>query len=92
MSCKLLVRQKSSSIGDECIYTIWIIAPCTIGLALASKAHAFMQGRSFVTPQDVKDIGFDVLRHRIIASYEAEAEDITTDDIIKTIFETVPVP
>ena len=64
----------------------------TISLALASKAHAFMQGRSFVTPQDVKDIGFDVLRHRIIASYEAEAEDITTDDIIKTIFETVPVP
>ena len=64
----------------------------TISLALASKAHAFMQGRSFVTPQDIKDIGFDVLRHRIIVSYEAEAEDISSDDIIKKIFETVPVP
>ena len=51
-----------------------------------------MQGRSFVTPQDIKSIGFDVLRHRIIVSYEAEAEDISSDDIIKTIFETVPVP
>jgi len=64
----------------------------TISLALASKAHAFMQGRSFVTPQDIKDIGFDVLRHRIIVSYEAEAEEISSDDIIKKIFETVPVP
>ena len=64
----------------------------TISLALASKASAFMQGRSFVTPQDIKSIGFDVLRHRIIVSYEAEAEDISSDDIIKTIFETVPVP
>jgi len=64
----------------------------TISLALASKAHAFMQGRSFVTPQDIKDIGFDVLRNRIIVSYEAEAEEISSDDIIKKIFETVPVP
>ena len=61
-------------------------------LALASKAIAFMQGRSFVTPQDIKDIGFDVLRHRVIVSYEAEAENITSDDVIRKIFETVPVP
>ena len=64
----------------------------TISLALAAKANAFMKARSFVTPQDIKDIGFDVLRHRIIVSYEAEAEDISSDDIIKKIFETVPVP
>lgn len=64
----------------------------TISLALASKASAFMKGRSFVTPQDVKDVGFDVLRHRIIISYEAEAEEVTSDDLIKKIFETVPVP
>ncbi len=64
----------------------------TISLALASKASAFMQGRSFVTPQDIKSIGFDVLRHRLIVSYEAEAEGISSDDIIKKIFETVPVP
>ncbi len=64
----------------------------TISLALASKAVAFMQGRSFVTPQDIKDVGLDVLRHRVIISYEAEAENVTSDDIIKKIFETVPVP
>ena len=64
----------------------------TISLALASKVNAFMQGRSFVTPQDVKDVGPDVLRHRVIVSYEAEAENITSDDIVKKIFETVPVP
>ena len=64
----------------------------TISLALASKAAAFMQGRSFVTPQDIKDIGLDVLRHRVIISYEAEAENVSSDDIVKKIFETVPVP
>ena len=64
----------------------------TISLALASKAVAFMQGRSFVTPQDIKDVGLDVLRHRVIISYEAEAEDVSSDDIVKKIFETVPVP
>ena len=64
----------------------------TISLALAAKAFAFMQGRSFVTPQDIKDVGLDVLRHRVIISYEAEAENVTSDDIIKKIFETVPVP
>ncbi|MEC8043608.1 MAG: MoxR family ATPase [Verrucomicrobiota bacterium] len=64
----------------------------TISLALASKAVAFMNGRSFVTPQDIKDVGLDVLRHRVIVSYEAEAEEVSSDDIIKKIFETVPVP
>jgi len=64
----------------------------TISLALASKAVAFMQGRSFVTPQDIKDVGLDVLRHRVIVSYEAEAENISSDDVIRKIFETVPVP
>jgi len=64
----------------------------TISLALASKAVAFMSGRSFVTPQDIKDVGLDVLRHRVMVSYEAEAENVTSDDIIKKIFETIPVP
>ena len=63
----------------------------TICLAQASKAVAFMQGRSFVTPQDIKDVGLDVLRHRVIVSYEAEAESVTSDDIVKKFFETVPV-
>ena len=51
-----------------------------------------MNGRSFVTPQDIKDVGIDVLRHRVIVTYEAEAENVSSDDIIKKIFETIPVP
>ena len=64
----------------------------SIYLALTAKAHAFMRGRGYATPEDVKVIGPDVLRHRIILTYEAEAEEITTDDIIKKIFENVKVP
>jgi len=57
-----------------------------------SRAYAFMQGRGFVVPQDIKSIGFDVLRHRVILTYEAEAENISTDDILQQIFDTVEVP
>jgi MoxR-like ATPase len=64
----------------------------TINLTIAAKAHAFIQGRGFVTPQDVKSIGMDVLRHRVIPSYEAEAEEKTSEDLIKIIFDTVEVP
>jgi MoxR-like ATPase len=64
----------------------------TIYLAVAAKAHAFVQQRGYVTPQDVKSIGLDVLRHRVIVSYEAEAEDKTSEDIIKTIFDNIEVP
>jgi MoxR-like ATPase len=64
----------------------------SIYLAVAAKAHAFIQQRGYVTPQDVKSIGPDVLRHRVIVSYEAEAEDKTSEDIIKTIFDNIEVP
>lgn len=64
----------------------------SIYLTVASKAYAFIQGRGYVTPQDVKLIGPDVLRHRVIVSYEAEAEEKTSDDIIKRIFEEIEVP
>ena len=64
----------------------------TIYLTLAAKAYAFLQGRGYVTPQDVKNIGMDVLRHRVIVSYEAEAEEMTSEDVIKRIFDEVPVP
>jgi len=64
----------------------------TLYLTLAAKAHAFLQGRGYVTPQDVKSIGPDILRHRVIITYEAEAEDVTSDTVIKTIFDGVPVP
>lgn len=64
----------------------------TINLALSSRALAFMQGRAYVTPQDVKDMAKDVLRHRILLSYEAEAEEMTTDAIIERLLAKVPVP
>jgi MoxR-like ATPase len=64
----------------------------TIFLSLAARAYAFLHGRPFVTPQDVKTIAPLVLRHRIIPTYEAEAEDVTTDMIIARLFELVPVP
>jgi MoxR-like ATPase len=64
----------------------------TINLSIASKAYAFLQQRGYVTPQDVKSIGMDVLRHRVIVSYEAEAEDKSSEDIIKRIFQEIEVP
>jgi len=64
----------------------------SIYLSVASKAYAFLQGRGYVVPQDVKTIGMDVLRHRIIVTYEAEAEDKTSEDIVRRVFEGVRVP
>jgi MoxR-like ATPase len=64
----------------------------SIYLAQAAKAYAFLQGRGYVIPQDIKTIGPDVLRHRVLLSYEAEAEDLTSDDIITRIFDNVEVP
>ncbi|MBN2280002.1 MAG: MoxR family ATPase [Candidatus Marinimicrobia bacterium] len=64
----------------------------SINLALASKAKAFMQGRGFVTPEDVRDVIMDVLRHRILLTFEAEAEEVKSTDIIQRIIETVEVP
>jgi MoxR-like ATPase len=64
----------------------------TIALTLASKAHAFLEGRGYVVPQDIKDIAPDVLRHRIIVTYEAEAEGITSEDIIEKVLNKVAVP
>jgi MoxR-like ATPase len=64
----------------------------TIALTLASKAFAFLRGRGFVTPQDVKSIGMDVLRHRVAITYEAEAEEKTSETIVQKIFDELPVP
>jgi len=64
----------------------------SIYLSVASKAYAFLQGRGYVVPQDVKTIGQDILRHRVIVTYEAEAEDKTSEDVVKRIFEEVKVP
>jgi MoxR-like ATPase len=64
----------------------------TISLTLAAKANAFLQGRGYVTPLDVKSLAHDVLRHRIVRTYEAEAEGITSDHIIDALLEALPVP
>jgi len=64
----------------------------TIYLSQASRAHAFLKGRGYVTPEDIKAIGLDILRHRIILTYEAEAEEVTTESIVSRIFDAVQVP
>ncbi len=64
----------------------------TIYLSIVARAYAFLQGRAYVTPQDIKSIAPDVLRHRIILTYEAEAEDITPDYIVSRVFDSVEVP
>jgi MoxR-like ATPase len=64
----------------------------TIYLALAAKAHAFVQGRGYVTPQDIKSIGYDVLRHRVLTNYEAEAAGVSSEDLIRRVFDQLPVP
>ncbi len=64
----------------------------TIYLNLAAKAHAFLKGRGYVTPEDVKAIGPDILRHRVLLTYEAEAEEMTSDDIVRKVFNAIEVP
>jgi MoxR-like ATPase len=64
----------------------------TLYLNIAARANAMMHGRAYATPQDVKEIAHDVLRHRVILTYEAEAEDLTSEDIITRILEHIPVP
>lgn len=64
----------------------------SINLIRAAKAWAFLQGRGYVTPQDIKSIGPDVLRHRVLVSYEAEAQDLSSDDLVLRIFDKIDVP
>ena len=64
----------------------------SVYLAQAAKAHAFLEHRGYVIPEDIKAIGLDVLRHRVVPTYEAEAEDLTSEDLVKRVFELVEVP
>ena len=64
----------------------------TIALATCARAHAFLRGRTYVLPEDVKAIGADVLRHRVVTTYEAEAEEFSPDDVVRRVFEVVRVP
>ena len=74
-------------------YILYGASPrASIFLTKAAKAYAFLSGRGYVTPEDIKEIGPDVLRHRILLTYEAEAENVTTEEIIEKLFATVEVP
>ena len=64
----------------------------SIYLNLAARAHAFLRHRGYVTPEDIKAVGVDVLRHRVILTYEAEAEDVTSETVVRKLFEHVEVP
>ena len=64
----------------------------SIYMIMAARAHAFLNGRGFVTPEDIKQIAPDVLRHRIVVSYEAEAEEVTSTDIVQRILDQIEVP
>jgi MoxR-like ATPase len=64
----------------------------SIFLTMAAKAHAFIRGRGYVTPEDIKSIGMDVLRHRVILTYEAEAEELKPEDIVQKVFDKIEVP
>ena len=83
---------KNLGIGVERYIAYGASPRASIYLNLISKAYAFMQGRGFVVPQDVKTMAFDVLRHRIILTFEAEAEGLSTDDVLKKILDQVEVP
>ena len=63
-----------------------------ISSGVAGRAHAFLRHRGFVTPEDIKAVGPDVLRHRVILTYEAEAEEVTSEEVIRRIFDTIEVP
>jgi MoxR-like ATPase len=64
----------------------------SINLCLAGRANAFLSGRGYVTPQDIKDVALDVMRHRLLLTYEAEAEERTADSVVQQVLDTVPVP
>jgi MoxR-like ATPase len=87
-------RKQNKSISEDLLNLIEIGASprASINLEKATRINAMMNGRNFVTPQDVKDVGLDILRHRVILNYEAEAQNITTDEVVKGIFEQVDVP
>ncbi len=89
----LATRQPEKYGMDIAEYVEFGASPrATISMAQVARVTAFLQGRAYVTPQDIKIAAPDVLRHRIILSFEAEAEDVSTDEIIKTVFDSVEVP
>lgn len=85
-------RPKEYNLGDIANYIQYGVSPrASINLNRAAKAIAFFEGRNFVLPEDIKEVAFDVLNHRIILNYEAEAEGITTRDVVEAILKKVPI-
>jgi len=83
----------ASGLGDIAPLIEFGASPrATIFLATASRAHAYLDGRGYVLPEDIKAVGWNVLRHRVLTSFEAEAEEVTSDDIVTRVFEAVRVP
>jgi MoxR-like ATPase len=90
---ELSERQKDARLSDlESLISNGASPRATLSMALASRAHAFLRGRAHVIPQDVKDIAPDVLRHRVIPTYEAEAENLTSSDLIARILNELRTP
>jgi len=86
-------EQKAHGLGELADFIQFGASPrASIYLNLAARAHAFLRHRGYVTPEDIKAIGIDVLRHRVILTYEAEAEEITSETVIRKLFEHVEVP
>jgi MoxR-like ATPase len=86
-------RPKDAGLADLATMILYGASPrASIALTRAARAHAFLAGRGFVTPNDVKSVGMDVLRHRVITTYEAEAEGLTSVNVIQRVFDTVAVP
>ncbi|MDT8389596.1 MAG: MoxR family ATPase [Lentisphaeria bacterium] len=86
-------RQREARLDDLSLLIEYGASPrATLALALGAKARAFMNGRGYVVPQDVKDVAMEVLRHRIIPTYEAEAEELTSDDIVKRLLNELRTP
>ena len=85
-------RPKEFKLDLEALVQFGASPRATLALLAASRAHAFLRGRGFVSPEDVKAIGHDVLRHRLILSFEAEAESVTADEIVQRVFDAVEVP
>ena len=91
--CELSHRQAESNLSElENLILVGASPRASIMLAIAAKAAAFMEGRAYVVPQDVKNIAHDILRHRILMTYEAEAEEITSDEVIKRILDELRTP
>lgn len=83
---------KQSHVDIENLLEYGASPRASLWLSICAKAHALLEGRTYVTPYDVKEIAFDVLRHRLVLSYEAQAQEIKPDDIITRIFNKIPVP